>query len=258
MLEIETPMTPSELFCRSQGTTNYIGRAKNKLTHLKSRCHWCSTTTDTDPKLRHDDTPPMPFTKSKWKAQCPAEAFICWGCHQWRKGRSTITYLNGTFKDSQEIPSNSWFITSENCLAISDTVGNLTHNFLNTTPKSDYKILAEKLLHPPSLFVLCFKGDDKSIPNWLHLCKLNENKEVTDATPLYFTVANIPYMYTVYELGLALRKGSEVNQEPGTAYLTNLFRPFYPLETEPGVLEEDKRGKGRPKNDAENRPGKKV
>lgn len=258
MSETVIEMSPSELFCISQGTTNRIGRTKDKQAHLKSNCHWCGELTDLDPKLRHDDIPPMPFTKSKWKAKCPASGFVCFGCWNWRKGRSTITHLNGTFKDSQDIPANSWYITENDCLAVSDTIGNLTQNLIGTTPKSDYEILAEKLLHPPNLFVLCFKSEDPKIPNWLHLCKLNDNKEINELTPLYFTAANIPYTYTVYELSLALKKGSEVNQEPGTAYLVNLFRPFYPLETVDGVLEEDKRGRGRPKNDVENRPGKKV
>lgn len=169
------------------------------------RCHWCGGACDRS--WQHDDSPPIPFVKNKNGAHCPSEPWICVGCMMWRKPRTTIRYHDGTQRDSQCPMNFSWFLTAHDAFAL--------------RPNELTKIYPV-LLAPPRVFTLSLITNT---PNRIHCMVVNEFAEVTQGSRLTFTLDNMPFEWSPYELEHALRNGAE-GKEPGVRTLIGLLGPF--------------------------------
>ena len=196
-------------------------------------CYWCSSPCNRE--YQHGDAPPIPFQKRHSLARKPSEPWICAGCYLWRQPSVTARFLlpaddkaTRPFKDRQCPVNHSWLVTEQAAWAIIF---------------ESHAELYRRLLAPPKLFLLSLLSD-KSIPNHLQLCQVNEHAEVAADTPLAFTIDNIPHTYTVYELEEAIRNGP-AGKEPGVQALCRLLGPFT-LPSKP-VAEKTS---GRPKADS--------
>lgn len=187
------PISASDLFAISQGSVN----------NGSYRCHWCGS--KCDDTWRHDDPPPIPFQKNKNKARYPAEHWICLGCWLWRRSRVTVTFLDGSYKDSQPATHHSWWITDDSAKAINSS----TKHFLHSS-----------LLKPPNRFILSLV--DEGVQNQIHLSVTNDVAIIEANTPLFFTYNNILCEYTVYDLDTALRD-KEASRTPGVRILLSYF-----------------------------------
>ncbi len=203
-------------------------------------CHWCSA-----PCQRlwlHDEPPAVIGVKRDRLARCPNSIYVCVGCWMWRRGSVTVGFLphpngNGvpSYKDRQKSPLWSWLITDTNSWAIR---------------KSDNEELVKILLEPPLRFFLSLLDGDKPPPNHLQMCIANDLERIEGATPLAFTVNNIPHKYTVYELEDVLTGGDSNGKEPGVQALVRI------LDIKKRVKEK-RETSGRPPVD-ENKPSRVV
>lgn len=211
----------------------------------RHRCHWCGSPCGEG--FPHDDVPAHPgFARNPHKARHVSEPFICVGCWLWRRTRVTAHQLGGGYKDLQSPRKLSWLLAADGARSI-DT-------------DRDRGALLLFLIRPTLPFALLLLTDPK-IANELHLAAVNNPASLEAATPLTFTLNNVPHSYTVYELEEALRSGDPAGTEPGVQALCRslatasvrdglkLPEPVVPAAPE----EEAKRGRGRPKNPAEPR-----
>ena len=195
-------MSASDLFAQSQGSLNFDGETGQ-------RCHWCGSACNQD--WKHDDLPPIPFVKIKNQAKCPANHWICVGCWLWRRGRVTVTFVDGSYKDGQTASGHSWWVTDDSAKAVNSSCQHLLHSCL---------------LKPPNRFVLTLITEGFS--NNLHLAVANDVSIIEAETPLLFTINNIVSEYTVYDLETAL-KDPEASRTPGVRMLLKYFHPWeYP------------------------------
>lgn len=224
------PLSVPMLYAQSQGARCEGPR----------RCHWCggpcsTTYTHNDPR----PLIPMPGqSRNPYRAAFPTEPHSCSGCWLWQRTSITARYLAGGFRDRQEIRRCSWLLTSREAWAVRD---------------EDKPRLLEFLVRPELPFALLLLDDPKLL-NHAHLGTVNAPEKLEAATPLRFTINNVPHAYTVYELEEALRVGHEAGVEPGVAALlrflgeaikqANLPAPIVP------VREIDKIGRPLPPSDA--------
>lgn len=173
-------MTASELFAL----------ANNHKCEGKYECHWC--TAPCNQRYLHDDKPIVVGVKRTSTAKRPANHWICEGCRLWRRKRTTITFLNGQQKDSQQSSNYSYWIANPVCIAL---IPNESGEFYKT------------LIKPPKKFVLSLTTPGKI--NQLHLAHVNENEIIKGDTPLFFTLDETKFQYTVYELEEALKNGTQ-------------------------------------------------
>lgn len=208
--------TVSELFSISQGSINSTD------INRPDKCHYCASCCGRD--FFHDDQPAMPFTpKNKSKAKCPSNAYICSGCYLWKRKRVTVKFLDDTFRDVQCAMNHSWYITGKDARAIKI---------------SDRLSLYHILLKPENSFALSLLSGDTKDQNQLHLNILNDIAEIKGDTLLHFTINNVPFTYTIYDLESALRS-VEVGQSPGVRELIKFCGPF---SLPPLIEKEDRRG----------------
>ncbi len=204
----------SDLFAISQGSKNAGPES----------CHWCTAACDRT--WFHDDRPPMIGVRIDTSTvKRPGSHYICCGCWLWRRPKVTACFLTGGYKDSQAAKNQSWWITEDHALAIE--------------PR-DYTRLWELLLSPPHKFALALleKTSINEVNN-LQCALVNDNKEVKASTDLYFTISNVKYSYTVYELGFSVEHGPD-GKDPGVQALWRFIGA--PPETF-----KEKRKQGRPK-----------
>lgn len=213
------PMTQaSELYAMTQGAV-LCG---------PDECHWCGSPCQR--LLAHDESPPLPGVRRTGGARRPGNTFVCLGCWLWRRKRITIRFLRGLkgdYKDGQCPLWHSWLVTDAGAWALRP---------------EDRPRLWEVLLKPPLRFVLGLL-DEVGETSCIHLMKVNDVQEVKADTPLTFTVNNVPYVYTVYELEEAILQGPE-GREPGAQALLRLLGG--PPEDLRSKDEPEKRGPGRP------------
>jgi len=206
----------------------------------KYQCHWCSGPCDRG--VPHDDLPPIPFIKSKSLAKRPASPWICLGCENFRRKKRTVKFIDGNaWKDCQAATDHSWLLT------------------LNDRGQSDAKAIRRfedseaayrALLKPPRTFTLALldvplNGGKAKTENLIHLWTINENKQDWGTgDELAFTLNNVQFSYTIYELTTALSTKDAPPMSPGVQALTNLFGIYPPLEAK----------KDEPIPDAHNRP----
>lgn len=220
------PLTGPMLFAHSQGL----------VCQGRWRCHWCGSPCHND--FIHDDPPPIPFIRSNSTAKCPGESYICAGCWRWRRGKTTVNFLDGHYQDGQLLKQHSWWITEETALAVA---------------KGDGKYLYPLLLKPPKRFTLMLL-DGQHMDNLLQLAVANDPGGIIAETPLHFTLNNIPHTFSIYEMEEAVRYGPEA-YGPGVRALF-AFLGKVPDEIKqrfpPPDKEADRKGRGRPqpKDDA--------
>lgn len=155
----------------------------------KWECHWCAA--PCDDSIPHDDMPQTPFVKNPHCPKRPANAYVCRGCWLWRRLRQPILFLASGCLDIQSPQNHSWWITEEGAWGIR---------------YGDYDALYRRLLQPSKQFVLALRDSPKAPPNHIHLAVLNEAAPIMQKdTVLTFTLNNVPFQYTVYELETALR-----------------------------------------------------
>lgn len=214
------PMSASDVYAQALC-------AKNEGSY---ECHWCASASS--PQWVHDDSPPTPFVKSKTRAKRPGNPFVCKGCWLWARKRTTVTFLDGTWKDGQCAMNHGWWVTASGARAVKP---------------QDHGLLYQQLLKPPHRFLLCLVTPGTH--NLLHCAVANDLLEIKSSTPLRFTLDNIEMTFTVHELEDALRNGP-TGKEPGVQALVR-FLGSYDLTgaikqvLPPAPVVED-RGRGRP------------
>lgn len=184
-------------------------------------CHWC-----TGPCERHwihDDLPIVPFVRTNSHAKRPGNAYICWGCWLYRRGRITVSTLQNELIDRQNLMDHSWI---------------LFDNQIKVIKKEDKFKLYEILLNPPLVFCLSLLNEP-STKNLIQLSILNENEKIFANTPIHFTLNNIQCEYTIYELEEALKTQELTGKSPGVRLLIETIGPCV-------LKEKEKRGRGRP------------
>lgn len=195
------PLSASMLYAMSQGTK----------CEGKDLCHWCAAPC---PRLWfHDDAPPVPFFRSTTTALRPSSPYMCQGCWHWRRKSITVFYLNGKgLKDRQCPLNNSWWVTEKGAWGIR---------------KEDYAELAEKLLDPPRRFILAMLSEGSKQLNLLQLAIANDHAVMKADSPLVFTLDNIQFKYSIYELKEALDPENEgdrlAGKNPGVQKLVTLL-----------------------------------
>jgi hypothetical protein len=217
-------LSASDVYALAHGTRN----------SGDEECHWCASKCGR--LWKHDEPPPVPFIRTITTSLRRANLYICVGCWLWRRKSTTANYLEGGQRDRQEAQYHSWLFTPEGAWVV--------------RPES-LETLRERLLKPPLRFVLALLDGPRQA-NVLQLLKANDVPEVQAATPLVFTINNIPHTYTVYELAEAIKTGDANGCEPGTAALLRILglRKQSMDLTDADTLqipEPPKRGRGRPK-----------
>lgn len=216
--------------------SQFFARTQSSHCDGTEECHWCA-----GPCQRlhiHDNPPPVPFVKDYERAKRPSNPFICVGCWLWRRKRVTVRFLGGVgrdaLKDGQCALNHSWLITETSALVIS---------------KDSQEELKEFVLAPHSRFILAFLDDPTGLTkNHLHLMVANDLPEVLADTPLVFTVNNVPFVYSVYELETAITQGTG-GRLPGVAQLFRLLGIPEPVVDEDGKLPKREAGRPAPKQD---------
>jgi len=199
-------------------------------------CHWCAS--PCEHKWPHNDLI-IPFVRSSSFAQRPANSFICEGCYLYQRPSITVISLSGKYKDRSSLTNNSWLLTSENVRII-------------TSEDEDTQALYKILLNPPHVFALSLASTFNDKKTHLHCAHVNELSAVKADTAIKYTLDNKVQSYTVYELEEALKHGSE-GKMPGVRLLVDMLGPYEGIQSNE-MIEEVKRGKGRPKKEIEGNP----
>lgn len=219
MPDQSTPLTAPHLYALSEGVSPSGA----------DRCYWCGTPCDR--VWFKDAPPPQVGVKRTDGAKCPGNHYVCVGCWLFRRRSITVTHLDGTYRDRQCPLGHSWLITSVNARAV-------------RLPQ-DGRELIQRLLDPPLRFCLSLLDGKAGHINRLHSAQVNDLPEVLADTPLLFTLNGIPLTYSVYELGEAMRNGSQ-GKSPGVGALVYLCGQHEDLAPAPVVLSTPKGG--RPKD----------
>lgn len=187
-------------------------------------CHWCSA--PCQPGCPHDDLPPVPFVRSRSNALRPGNPWICVGCQTFRRKRQSVRFLDGNcWRDGQCPLNHSWFLTEKEARSI-------------RIPFDGFP-LYKRLLSPPKAFVLALIDKEENRP---HQWAVNQKDEWQAGDEIKFTLNNVVFSYTPYELELALTKRKA--RTPGVDILIDKFGPYPPLEKKP---EEPENKLGTPK-----------
>lgn len=192
-------------------------------------CHWCGGPCDRT--LLHNDPPRIPFQKTPNTAKNYSSIFCCVGCWLWLRGSISVAFLTDErLRDKQKACNHSWWITGRGAWGLEP---------------SDYSTLYEQLLKPPLRFCLML-NTDKNTPNHLHMAVLNEMEVIDAATPLRFTLNNVIFQYSVYELEQALKSGT-IGKEPGVRELMTVMGQYdFSKPPVPEVIPPEPKGHGRP------------
>ncbi len=135
-------------------------------------------------------------------ARKPGNGFICSGCWIYRCQRVTLQFLTEGFRDGQTAASHSWWLSGEGFYALR---------------KEDHTKLYEHLLKPPNRFALSFRS--AAVPrNELHCSILNDHAVLRADTELFFTFDNVPFIYSIHELEMAIKQGGN-GRLPGVQLL---------------------------------------
>lgn len=187
-------------------------------------CHWCGAPC---PRVLAHDDQRHPMTAGRHPyAKFPGNQYQCIGCWLFGKQKITTFWLGGGYKDSQTPSKHSWWITAEGCWAV-------------RLPE-DTTALYKVLLRPPLRFALSLLEGQNPPPNRLQMALANCHTEIKASTPLTFTVNEVPFCYSVYELEEALTSpGDLAGRLPGVRELIRILGPYKEME-------EPDRGKGRP------------
>lgn len=162
-------------------------------------CHWCGAPCERS--WFHDEPAPYPFVKTHSNAKRPSSPWICKGCYLFRRQSITVKSISGTSKDRQCPLNHSWWITEKDAISID---------------KPSYLDLYAILLNPPKRF--CLSLIDGTVQNRIHLAFANDFIGMSATTPIAFTINNVPFSYSVYELQEAIETET-TGKEPGVREL---------------------------------------
>lgn len=188
-------MTASELYAISEG----------KKCEGKRECHWCGAACEE--KWLHDEPPLIIGVRRAFTVARPNNPWICAGCWLWRRPRITVRFLDDTFRDCQSPSKHNWLITSTASKTFDHSHHSVLYHFLTTAPPR---------------FTLALRTSGSGTDVALHTAIVNETKDLTVNTPLFFTLDNIKHQFTLYELDEALRREA-TGKEPGVRVLAKMF-----------------------------------
>lgn len=209
-------VNPAELFARSQGVT--CGGPE--------RCHWCAG--PCGPSWPHDDPTPGPYNRSWEGAKCPSGRYVCEGCRLYRRPSVTAWWLSGGYQDRQCLSRLSWWLVPGGLRAVRE---------------ADRRALWDLLLTPPPTFCLALHSGDKDVKVQLHQAVVNDHRTLAADTVLYFTLDNLKYDFTVYELKQSCRHEVE-GKSPGVQTLHRVLGRHVVVDDRPHVGK-----RGRPPKD---------
>lgn len=187
-------------------------------------CHWCGGFCER--MWFHNEPPAIPFVRNPSRAKHPGNPYICRGCYNFQKRSITVKFFDGSLKDHQAPDTHSWWMDKNRATPI--RVGIDNHDI--------YKLI----LKPPNQFVLSFLTQP-TITNHLHCMEANDLLEIKVGTRLQFTIDNVLYYYSIYELEEAL-KNESVGKEPGVQALIRILGGY----KTGGDVPAEKRERGRP------------
>lgn len=190
------------------------------------RCYWCGS--PCTQLLRHHELPRPIGTRSSTAVKVPASPYVCVGCWMFQASSITARFMNsGDLKDRQKPSTLSWWITGGEAKAVRTFASGHVHSGQIGNPKweghPDHQALWEKVFSPPPRFALALVSS--GVQNLLQLNRANDLPEVKMGTPLNFTVDNVPYTYSPYELREAFKNGTMEGKEPGTRKLVEFMGP---------------------------------
>ena len=198
-------MTPLELYGLSLGTRWSKG-IQAKIGPLTEQCYWCGA--KCGQAWPHGETfSQHTHAKNRGNPRCPGDPYLCEGCFQFRYKRFTAFRLDGTYRDLQTGPTNSWWLTRETARIVDSPL---------------YWRVYELLLQPPHTFCLSIITTAKV--NELHQCVVNDFVEIKADTQLWFSLDNVALSYSVYELEQAV-SNPEAQRSPGIRRLMDLLGP---------------------------------
>lgn len=190
-------------------------------------CYWCGA--PCGDLHHHDGDPVREFVRNPMNVLRPANPYMCEGCWLWRRPSQTVSFLGGGLVDRKCPLDFSWVITR-------DWAGGVRGD-------SDHyrKTLFTRLMNPAKIFCLSLI-DGEGQRNHLQTAMVNELDKVGVHSEITFTLNGLVHTYTPYDLDKAIK--GKVEAGGGVQVLLRLFGP-YKVE----VPEEDKRGRGRPRNE---------
>lgn len=151
---------------------------------------------------------------------------MCLGCKLFRRKKTTVMHLDGSWTDKKGMQDFSLWLTETGCWGVKAGQG---------------EHLWPLLLNPPLRFCLgLLDGVHQNQPQLMAVNDLVEGIKSTD--PLLFTVNGVKMTWTVYELEQALAAGNTDGTEPGIQTLVRLL----------GWPPTKERGRGRPKKEDSN------
>lgn len=152
---------------------------------------------------------------------------MCLGCRLFRRKRTTVQHLDGSWTDRLGMGDFSLWLTEAGCWGVKVDQG---------------EHLWPLLLSPPLRFCLALL-DGTGMVNHPQLLAVNDLVSGIKSTePLLFTVNGVRMAWTVYELEQALAAGNTDGTEPGIQTLVRLL----------GWPPAEKRGRGRPRKEDSN------
>ncbi len=195
----------------------------------RHQCYWCSAPCD----QTHTHKEFQPVGVRNLTALRVSSPYTCKACMAYRRPRSTITFLGGSYKDGQNLANHTWICTKRGVWAV-------RHD-----SERDVQALYTLLLDPPRTFALAVR--DTPTPNLLQFAVANDRQEAILAdTHNAFTIDGHKFRYTSYELEQAARTGETNGTEAG---VRELFRVIGPCPKALLPVEEVSEGRGRQKLD---------
>lgn len=190
------------------------------------RCYWCGSPCTS--LLRHNELPPQIGVKVSVAVKVRSSPYVCVGCWLFQATSMTARFMtSGQYMDRQQPSKHSWWITSKEAKAIRTFASRTAHSgqIVNQLWQghTDHQALWENLLCPPPQFALALVSSGN--PNLLQLTPANHLDEVKVGSPLSFTVDNVPYSFTHYDLREALKHGVTEGKEPGVRKLIEFLGP---------------------------------
>lgn len=196
------------------------------------QCHYCGSPcgklhTHNEPIAPALGRPVGPGTRAR-----PGSPFVCDGCWLWRGGKITAPFLSGGYKDGAKRGGFDWLFTPGNAWAIG--------------PFCNLKLYST-LTKPPLKFALMLSSS-KCGGTSLQCCPANDNRAVAADTPLKFSLDDVAFTYTIYDLEQAAA-GNGKGYDPGTRALLDYLGPIPREMVQVAVtpVREQQQGAGRPK-----------
>lgn len=196
------------------------------------RCYWCGSPCTS--LLRHNESPVQIGVKVSVAVKVRSSPYVCVGCWLFQAASTTARFMtSGQYMDRQQPSKHSWWITEKDARVIRTFVSGEVRSGgtagQGRKGNTDHQALWESLLSPPPRFALALVTPGN--PNLLQLTPVNSHDFTTGeqnwkvGSPLSFTVDNVPYSFTHYDLREALKYGVTEGKEPGVRKLIEFLGP---------------------------------